>query len=288
MLNSGQLKKTIMIHSDGQFKGACDVDIYYQTWLPEGEIKAAVLLVHGLGEHSGRYLNLVNRFVALGYSVYAVDHIGHGKSEGIRKHVDSFSDFSDTLDIYVERLKEWHGDKPLFLLGHSMGGLIAAHYLLKHQSLFTGAILSAPALKISDGIPQIKIVVGKFLARFFPKAGLLPIHPTRISRDLSVVQSYMDDPLIHKGKASARLASELVNAMQRVHEGAATFTLPMLIIQGTEDAIVHPQGSQEFYDGIASKDKTLKMYEGLYHEAFNEPEKEQVFNDVEQWLIART
>ncbi len=277
-----------MIHSDGRFKGACDVDIYYQTWVPEGEIKAAILLIHGLGEHSGRYLNLVNRFVALGYSVYAVDHIGHGQSEGKRKHVDAFSDFSDTLDIFIERMKQWHGDQPLFILGHSMGGLIAAHYLLHHQSLFAGAILSAPALKISDGIPQIKIIVGKFLAKFFPKVGLLPIHPTMISRDLAVVQAYMDDPLIHKGKTSARLASELVNAMQRVHDGAATFTLPMLIIQGTKDAIVHPQGSQEFYDGIASKDKTLKMYEGLYHEAFNEPEKEQVFNDVEQWLIART
>ena len=267
-----------MIHSDGRFKGACDVDIYYQTWVPEGEIKAAILLIHGLGEHSGRYLNLVNRFVALGYSVYAVDHIGHGQSEGKRKHVDAFSDFSDTLDIFIERMKQWHGDQPLFILGHSMGGLIAAHYLLHHQSLFAGAILSAPALKISDGIPQIKIIVGKFLAKFFPKVGLLPIHPTMISRDLAVVQ----------GKTSARLASELVNAMQRVHDGATTFTLPMLIIQGTKDAIVHPQGSQEFYDGIASKDKTLKMYEGLYHEAFNEPEKEQVFNDVEQWLIART
>ena len=277
-----------MIHSDGRFKGACDVDIYYQTWVPEGEIKAAILLIHGLGEHSGRYLNLVNRFVTLGYSVYAVDHIGHGQSEGKRKHVDAFSDFSDTLDIFIERMKQWHGDQPLFILGHSMGGLIAAHYLLHHQSLFAGAILSAPALKISDGIPQIKIIVGKFLAKFFPKVGLLPIHPTMISRDLAVVQAYMDDPLIHKGKTSARLASELVNAMQRVHDGAATFTLPMLIIQGTKDAIVHPQGSQEFYDGIASKDKTLKMYEGLYHEAFNEPEKEQVFNDVEQWLIART
>ena len=277
-----------MIHSDGRFKGACDADIYYQTWLPEGEIKAAILLVHGLGEHSGRYINLVKRFVAQGYSVYAIDHIGHGKSQGIRKHIDAFSNFSDSLDIYLERIKEWHGDKAIFLLGHSMGGLISAHYLLKHQSLFAGAILSAPALKISDGIPQTKILIGKFLAKFFPKVGLLPIHPTKISRDPAVVQAYMDDPLIHKGKTSARLASELVQAMQRVHEGAATFTIPILIVQGAADAIVHPQSSQEFYDGIASTDKTLKMYEGLYHEAFNEPEKEQVFNDVEQWLIART
>ena len=277
-----------MIHSDGRFKGACDADIYYQTWLPDGEVKAAILLVHGLGEHSSRYGSLVERMTALGFSVYAVDHIGHGKSQGVRKHVDSFSDFTDTLDIFIKRVKKWHGDQPIFVLGHSMGGLITAQYLLKHQSLFAGAILSAPALKVSDGISKIKIIIGKFLARFFPKVGLLPINPSKISRDPAVVQAYMDDPLIHKGKTSARLASELLKTIGSVQKKSTEIVLPIFIFQGTEDAIVHPQGSQEFYDTINSKDKTLKMYQGLYHEAFNEPEKEQVYNDVEQWLSART
>lgn len=277
-----------MIHSDGRFKGACNVCIAYQTWVPESQVKAAILLVHGLGEHSGRYQNVVDRLVPLGYAIYAVDHIGHGKSEGLRKHVDVFTDFTDTLDIFYERIKGWHGNNPIFLLGHSMGGLITAQYLLDHQDLFAGAVLSAPALKISDSIPQHKILMGKFLARFFPKVGILPINPTKVSRDPKVVQAYMDDPLIHKGHSSAGLASELVKAMFRVKQGANTIKLPVLILQGTEDAIVNPAGAQEFYDGIVSVDKTLKLYPGLYHEVFNEPEKEHVFNDLEQWLIAHT
>lgn len=275
-----------MIHSDGRFKGARNTCIAYQTWLPKGEIKAAILLIHGLGEHSGRYMNLVNHLTPLGYAIYAVDHIGHGKSDGTRKHIKTFSDFSDTLDIFMQRVKEWHGSNPLFILGHSMGGLIASHYLLKHQHHFSGVILSAPALKISDGIPLSKILMGKLLAVVLPKFGILPINPTKVSRDPAVVQAYLDDPLIHKGQTSARLASELVNAMERVHEGAATIKLPMLILQGTEDAIVNPDGAQEFFDAVGSTDKTLKLYDGLYHEAFNEPEKDQVFADLEKWLAA--
>jgi len=184
-----------MIHSDGRFKGARNTCIAYQTWLPDGEIKAAILLIHGLGEHSGRYINLVNRLVPLGYAIYAVDHMGHGKSDGVRKHIKTFSDFSDTIDIFLERVKEWHGPNPLFVLGHSMGGLIVSHYLLKNQTLFAGAILSAPALKVSDGVPKLKIIMGKLLAVLLPKFGILPINPTKISRDPAVVQSYLDDPL---------------------------------------------------------------------------------------------
>ena len=275
-----------MIHSDGRFKGARNTCIAYQTWLPDGEIKAAILLVHGLGEHSGRYMNLVNHFVPLGYAIYTVDHIGHGKSDGVRKHVDSFADFSDTLDIFLERVKEWHGDNPMFLLGHSMGGLIAAHFLLANQHEFTGTILSAPALKIRDDVPPLKIIMGKLLSRVLPKVGILPINPTKISRDPEVIEAYMNDPLVHKGQTSARLAAELLKAMERVQDGAQSIRLPMLILQGTDDEIVNPEGAQRYLDSIASTDKTLKHYAGMYHEPFNEPEKAQVFNDIEKWLAA--
>lgn len=275
-----------MIYSDGRFKGARNTCIAYQTWHPEGPVKAAILLVHGLGEHSSRYMDLVNHFVPLGYAIYTIDHIGHGKSDGVRKHINSFADFTDTLDIYFQRVKDWHGDKPVFLLGHSMGGLIAACYLLNHQHAFSGAILSAPALKISNDVPRLKVLVGKLLSVCWPRFGILSINPTKISRDLSVVQAYMDDPLIYKGKTSARLAAELLKTMHRVDEGAQKITLPVLILQGTDDAIVNPDGAQAFYDGVGSTDKTLTLYEGLYHEVFSDPEKGRVFDDLEKWLAA--
>ena len=275
-----------MNYTNGQFTGAQGAAIYYQAWLPEGDVKAAILLVHGLGEHASRYTHLIGHLTLLGYSVYAIDHIGHGKSEGTRKHIDRFSDFTDSLHTFFERVKQWHGDKPLFLLGHSMGGLISAHYLLTHQQSFAGAILSAPALKISDDVPWLKVMLGKLFAVITPKMGILPVNPSKVSRDPEVVTAYMNDPLIHKGMASVRLASELLKAMQRVHAGAKQITLPLLILQGTNDAIVHPEGAQEFYDEVGSVDKTLKLYDGLYHEVFNEPEKEQVLDDLKKWLAA--
>jgi len=275
-----------MIHSDGRFKGARDTCIAYQTWHPEGPVKAAILLVHGLGEHSSRYMNLVNHLVPLGYAIYTVDHIGHGKSDGVRKHVNTFADFTDTLDIFFNRVNDWHGDKPVYLLGHSMGGLIAAYYLLSHQDAFSGAILSAPALKISNDVPRLKVLVGKLLSAVWPRFGILSINPTKVSRDLNIVQAYMDDPLIYKGKTSARLAAELLKAMRQVEEGSLKITLPVLVLQGTEDAIVNPDGAQEFFDRVGSADKTLKLYEGSYHEVFTDTDKDRVFDDLKKWLEA--
>lgn len=282
------VKSTTMLHDTGYFKGVRNVSIAYQTWLPEGETKAAILLLHGLGEHSSRYLDLVNRLLPLGYAIYSLDHIGHGKSEGVRKHVDTFEDFTSTLDIYLEQVKRGVGDKPLFLFGHSMGGLIAANFLLDNQAHFSGAILSAPALKISDDVPALKIIIGKILSFIAPKVGIIPINPNKISRDPQVIAAYLDDPLIHKGNTSARLAFELFKAMQHVHDNAKQIKLPLLILQGTDDVIVHPEGAQTFFDATASLDKNLKLYQGLYHEVFNELEKEQVFSDFIQWLGART
>jgi len=123
-----------MDHVEGNFKGVRNANVYYQAWLPEGNVRAVLLVVHGLGEHSGRYMNVVNYFVPLGYAVYGFDHIGHGRSEGEREVVERFTDYTDTLAIYCELVKGWQTGKPIFLLGHSMGGLIATHYLLDHQA----------------------------------------------------------------------------------------------------------------------------------------------------------
>ena len=134
-----------------------------------------LLVVHGLGEHSGRYMNVVNHFVPLGYAVYGFDHIGHGKSDGTREMVERFEDFTDTLSIYYNMVKGWQPGKPIFLLGHSMGGLIASYYLLDHQADFKGAVISAPPIKVSENISPATITMGKILSVLAPKAGLLPL-----------------------------------------------------------------------------------------------------------------
>lgn len=273
-----------MRHQEGTFKGVRDASIYYQCWLPEGESRAVLLIVHGLAEHSGRYMNVVNYFVPLGYAVYGVDHVGHGKSSGTRVYVERFEDYTDTLKTYFDMVRRWQADKPIFLVGHSMGGLIGAVYLLDHQAELTGAVLSGPAAKVHGSVSPAVIFVGKLISVLMPKLGLIGLEAEGVSRDPAVVQAYVNDPLVCRGKVTARLSAELVKAIRRVAAEATKITLPILILQGSADRLVDPKGAQILYDAVSSADKTIKIYDGLYHEVYNEPEHGQVLGDVKAWL----
>ena len=276
-----------MEHIEGNFKGVRNTNIYYQAWLPAGDVKAVLLVVHGLGEHSGRYMNVVNHFIPLGYAVYALDHIGHGKSDGDREIVTTFEDFTDTLTIYFNMVKDWQKDKPVFLLGHSLGGAIVSYYLLDHQVDFKGAIISAPAVKVGDSISAITIAMSKVLSKIAPKMGVLALDATAISKDTAVVQAYVNDPLVFHGKTPARMGAEMLNAMQRISTEAGKITLPIIIVQGGDDKLVDPAGAHMLHDMASSKDKTLEIYTGMYHEVFNEPNRFRVLKDVETWIEAR-
>ena len=277
-----------MQHSEGTFSGVRNATIYYQNWLPDGDVKAVLLVVHGLGEHSGRYMNVVNHLVPRGYAVYALDHLGHGKSDGTREYVERFADFTDTLALYYRMVAGWQPGKPVFLVGHSMGGLIATTYLLDHQADFRGAVISAPAIAVSSSISPMTIALGKVAAVLAPKLGVLALDVNGISRDPAVVQANLADPLNFQGKTTARLAAEMLKAMQRVAAEVGTITLPFIVVQGSADRLVDPAGAQMLYDKAGSQDKTIKIYEGLYHEVFNEPEHDQVLTDVAAWLDAHT
>ena len=273
-----------MRHQEGTFKGIRNASIYYQGWLPEGESTAVLLIVHGLAEHSGRYMNVVNHFVPLGYAVYGVDHVGHGKSSGTRVYVERFEDYTDTLKIYFDMVRHWQPEKPVFLVGHSMGGLIGAVYLLDHQAELTGAVLSGPAVKVHGSVSPAVIFVGKLISVLMPKLGLIGLEAEGVSRDPAVVQAYVNDPLVCRGKVTARLSAEFVKAIRRLAAEATKITLPILILQGSADRLVDPKGAQMLYNAVNSVDKTIKIYDGLYHEVYNEPEHGQVLGDVKVWL----
>lgn len=273
-----------MRHQEGFFKGVRDANIYFQSWLPEGEPKAVLVIVHGLAEHSGRYMNIVNHFVPLGYAVYGMDHLGHGKSDGKRVYLKRFEDYTNTLKIYLDRIRGLQPGKPIFLVGHSMGGLISALYLLDHQTELTGAVLSGVAVKVPDHITPVIIILGKMLSALMPRLGLIGLDAEGICRDPAVVQAYVSDPLVFKGKTTARLAAEMLKAMKYVSATAAKITLPILIVQGSADRLVDPAGAQMLYDAVSSPDKEIRIYDGFYHEVFNEPENDQVLRDVEIWL----
>jgi alpha-beta hydrolase superfamily lysophospholipase len=276
-----------MEHTEGIFKGVRDTNIYYQAYLPNADIRASIIIVHGLGEHSGRYDNVVNYLLPQGFAIYGFDLPGHGRSDGKREFVHQYEDFTEILTIYKNKVKSWQPGKPLFLLGHSMGGLIATEYLIDHSHDFDGAIISAPLITIPDNISKFTIISGKILSAIAPTIGITEINPRDISRDPKVVNEYINDPLVYQGKTTARLSVELLKAIMRVNDEVNKIVVPFIVLQGSEDRLVSPQGAQMLYERAGSEDKAIRIYEGLYHEVFNEPEREEVLEDVLTWLNAR-
>ena len=277
-----------MRHTEGTFEGYKSFNLYYQCWLPVKSPDVILLVVHGLAEHSGRYTNLVNYFVPRGYAVYGFDHRGHGKSEGLRGYVHRFSDYLEDLKIFFNIVRCKHANNKIFLVGHSVGGLIATAYTVSFQHEMDGLILSAPTLKAGSSMSPVHIAIARVLSLLLPKIGITVLDASTISRDKAVVDAYVNDPLVYRGKTRARLGAELINAMQKLPNQMSEIRLPVLIMHGTDDRLCNVEGSLLLYERVSSADKTLKLYEGFYHEIFNEPERDQVFADMEIWLSART
>jgi lysophospholipase len=260
--------------------------LYRQSWLPEGPAKAAILLVHGLGEHSSRYEYFATHCTERGFAVHTLDHYGHGRSDGLPGHVERFSVYLDGLRALRDDVRSQDAGLPLFLLGHSMGGLIAAAFLGEDQASFRGCVLSGPALR-SDAEPsKFAMAVVRLISWLAPTAPLIGLDPVGVSRDPAVVKAYVTDPLVHHGKATARLITELSSTMRTTLAAAPGIKLPLLIMHGDADVLTSPGGSQALHDTAGSADKTLKLYPGLYHEIFNEPERDQVLGDMSAWLEA--
>ncbi len=258
--------------------------LHWQAWLPEGAPRAVVLLAHGYAEHFGRYEYFAGKLNAAGIAVYALDHWGHGRSDGTYGFVPAFSAFTDGVEVLLEEVKRRHGDTPRFLIGHSMGGLIAAKHLLTHQQHYAGAVLSGPAIKAAEEPSRLMTWISRLLSRFAPKVGVLALDAGGVSRDPAVVAAYVADPLVYTGKMSARLAAELFDAMADVQARAGHISLPLLILHGTADTLASPAGSQFLAEHVASPDRELKLYPGLFHEIFNEPERDSVIADVTGWI----
>ena len=274
-----------MLHTEGSFKGEKILTLYYQGWLPEQTPKAMLLIVHGLAEHSGRYMNVVDYFVPRGYAVYGFDQRGHGKSEGARCYVDRFTDLITDLHIFVHMVHGFHRGVKLFLLGHSIGGVIAIAYATQYQDELSGLILSGAGLKAGESITPLMKLMARVFSAVFPKMGVSTIEASAISKDKAVVDAYVNDPLVYRGKISARLGNELMKMMDKyLPPRMQQIKLPILIMHGTEDRLMNKEGSTLIYNAAGSSDKTLKLYEGYYHEIYNEPERGQVFSDVEAWL----
>jgi acylglycerol lipase len=278
-----------MEHTEGRFSGCRGLTIYYQCWLPETDPKAILLVVHGWAEHSGRYTNLVKHFVPKGYAICALDHRGHGRSEGRRGYVERFSDYLDDLKNFLDIVRDEHGDIKIFLVGHSMGATIAAAYAVAatHQRDLAGLIVSGVGVRPGSSISPALIPLARILSILLPKMGVTVLDASTICQDQAVVDAYVNDPLVYCGKITCRFGAEMLATLRRLPSEMPQIDLPILIMHGTADRLSDPEGSQMLYDRVGSSDKTLKLYEGFYHEIFNEPGHKQVLTDMEEWLAAR-
>jgi alpha-beta hydrolase superfamily lysophospholipase len=274
-----------LTHREGRLTGVGGLWIYWQAWLPEVDPRAAVVIAHGAGEHSGRYRHVAARLVADGYAVYAIDHRGHGRSEGSRALIDRIANTVTDLDALVVLAAARHPGVQIFLLAHSMGATIALSYALRHQMRLAGMILSG-ALAAVPATPAPLRIAGRLLSVVAPRIPLIGVDPALISRDPDVVAAYRSDPLVHHGKLPARTVAEIAEAVERFPDAVRAITLPTLIAYGTDDGLCPPAGSVMLGERIGAADKTVCPYPGLYHEILNEPEHERVLDQICGWLSA--
>lgn len=274
-------------HRDGTFDGAGGLRIFWQAWMPAGPCRAVVVIAHGAGEHSGRYAHVADRLTREGYAVYALDHRGHGRSAGPRALIDRMDHAVADLDwLVLHATNEQSAERaeiPVFLLGHSMGGTISLRYTMRHQDRLRGLALSSPLAALEAASPAVRIAA-KLLSALTPRLPVIAVDSSLISRDPAVVAAYNADPLVHHGKLPARTVAELASAVESFPEGVARITVPTLILYGTADGLCPPEGSVMVGDRIGAADRTVKSYPGLYHEILNEPEQQQVMDDLCAWL----
>jgi alpha-beta hydrolase superfamily lysophospholipase len=274
--------------TQGTFSGKGNVQIAYRGWAAD-KPKGVVVVVHGLGEHSGRYTHLTDALSGKKISIFALDNRGHGNSQGERGHIDSFLDFIFDLKIFINMVREAHPDLPIILLGHSMGGAIACRYALTYQNDIKGLVLSAPGIILINREPVIKRAFGKTLATLSPKTIISNgiDAQTMISHDAEQVKLYKEDPLVHS-HISLRLWTEMEKNGAYCMERAYDLRIPLLAIHGSDDPIVSLKGSEVVVDRALTDDKKLAVFPGLLHETMNESPRDRakVLSLVASWIVS--
>jgi acylglycerol lipase len=273
-------------HNTGTFIGKGGTEIFFHHWCLD-KAKGILVIAHGVGEHSGRYGNIISELQKKNISVYALDLRGHGRSGGKRGHADSFMDYVSDLKLFINIIQEENENPPILLLGHSMGGIIACKYALTYPDDIRGLVLSSPALIPSVDVPAWKKRIGVYFSKYLPKISMATgLDPKQLSHDPDVVDAYENDHLVH-GLVSARWFTEFVTTWKECLNRAHELTLPLLVFHGKQDAIVDYRGSEKIYNNSSSPDKKLFLYEGLYHETMNELDNKKILQSIAQW-IART
>jgi len=272
-----------MKHTEFTFKTFDGLQLFGQIWQPEGQPRAVVCLVHGMGEHGGRYAQVVDALTQAGYVLFTFDIRGYGKSSGPRGHTPSYEALMNDISSLLEVANKQFSQLSFFLYGHSLGGNLVLNYILRRQPQFKGVIVTAPWLRLAFEPPAFKIILGKITNQLFPAFSQKNGLDTKVlSHDAEVVHAYENNPLVHD-HISARMFIGIYQSAQWALEHASEFSLPLLLMHGGDDKIISVEASREFADKI-NGNCIFKIWDGFYHEIHNEPEKEKVFKFMVDWL----
>ncbi len=273
-----------MKNTKGKFTGVGGLELFYQAWLPERKPRAIVVIVHGVLEHCGRYMNLVNTLVPKGFGFFGFDLRGHGRSQGQRGHINHFSEYREDLRTFVELVHKRQPGVPVFLYGHSLGAMIIADLIEHFQDGIVGAVLSAGSFKLTGTTSPLLVLMAKVMSRLLPIFSMdLQLDVSALSRDPVDRAKRASDPLIKK-MVSARWGTEYLCTINEVWENVGKIQIPLLIVHGEDDKIGYAEGAREFFNKIKFKDKTLKIYPGAYHEVHNDFGWQTLTKDLETWL----
>ncbi|MEP7353140.1 MAG: lysophospholipase [Acidobacteriota bacterium] len=268
-----------------RIKGASGLSIFVRSWQPAMKARGVVMIVHGFNAHSGYYQWVADQLTSNGLVVYALDLRGRGQSDGERFYVNSFSEYVSDVESAVALAKSREPGLPMFVLGHSAGGVVSCLYVLEHQAELAGLICESFAFELPA--PEFALAVFKGLSHVAPHAHVLKLSNKDFSRDPEVVKAMDDDPLIaHETQPTMTLA-EMVRSDEQLTQKFPQITLPVLILHGTADKAARPAGSQLFFENAGSTDKTLKLYEGSFHDPLNDLDKQAVMTDIQGWIAAR-
>jgi acylglycerol lipase len=270
---------------ESTFEGVGGLKIFTRSWRPEGGARGVVVIVHGFNSHGGQYLWVGEQLAAKGLAAYALDLRGRGRSEGERYYVEKMEDYTDDVATLVRLAKSENPGVPAFVLGHSAGGVVSCVYTLDHQSEIDGLICESFAYDLP--VPGFVLTLLKGFDYIAPHAHVYTLKNENFSRDPLFVESMNNDPLIKGESEPTQTAKVMIDAASRLHREFPLIKVPVLILHGTADKATNPSGSQFFYENAGSTDKTLKLYEGHYHDLLNDVGKEGVMADINEWIDAR-
>jgi acylglycerol lipase len=260
-------------------------ELFVRGWRPDGAARAVIVLVHGFKAHGGMFEDAAGELAQHGYAAYALDLRGHGRSAGERLYVDRFEEYVADVDAVVRLARSREPGLPIFVLGHSAGGVVSSAYAIEHQDELAGFICESFAQEVPA--PDAVLAIVKAISRVAPRAGVFDLKADDFSRDPEFVERMKHDPLIPRRRYPSRTVAEMRRAEQRLDTSFQRITLPVLILHGTRDEVTRPHGSQRFYDTTGSTDKTLRLYEGHVHDLLNDVGKEQVLGEITEWIDAR-